>query len=205
MKVEFILSFVIFVFLATSGYSEDLALTSNKIDWKKVEIENLPIKFKTKNHLRDITFLKTKNKINNIFSNKTEFKIRQDILPKKYFYPHEGKGYFYKRLPDFNDKKILIFIYENEKQEYYLPFYELQVINKDDKVIDKLIVAGAKEYECAWNREFAIDSNYNITIFDTQSCYDFETEKETDIKEYKNHFYINKRGLIEEKKDCPKI
>ncbi|MFL0095869.1 hypothetical protein [Tenacibaculum maritimum] len=111
-------------------------------------------------------------------------------------YPYQGSAYFYKRLPNKNKCKVLLFVYLNKEQDCYLPYFELQTINTNDRSIDKLIEVGGKAYDCGWDRSFNIDGNYFIKIIDKQSCYDFEEEKEIEQIEYLNKYEIDSTGYF---------
>ncbi|CAA0238140.1 hypothetical protein NCIMB2158_590006 [Tenacibaculum maritimum] len=111
-------------------------------------------------------------------------------------YPYQGSAYFYKRLPNKNKCKVLLFVYLNKEQDCYFPYFELQTINTNDRSIDKLIEVGGKAYECGWDRSFNIDENYFIKIIDKQSCYDFEEEKEIEQIEYLNKYEIDSTGYF---------
>ncbi|MGG6229184.1 hypothetical protein [Tenacibaculum sp. SDUM215027] len=75
-----------------------------------------------------------------------------------------------------------------------MPYFELQTIDNNNKTLDKLIVVGGRNYECAWDRSFEIDKDYTITTIDEQSCYDIEEEKEVEKVKYTNRYQIDTHG-----------
>ncbi len=180
---------------------------AQKCNWDTVSIKKLPYRysydynddflFALIDSLKQKDIINEKSVLNTLFSNKTKFKMSETLYPKEELaYPYQGKAYFYKRLPDHNQCKVLLFIYSNKEQDYYLPYFELQTIDSRDKVVDKLIVVGGRSYECSWDRSFEIDENYTIKIIDKQSCYDLEEEKEVEHMEYVNEYKIDRYGYF---------
>ncbi|TDQ30350.1 hypothetical protein [Tenacibaculum caenipelagi] len=179
--------------------------------WDTVSIKKLPYKY-SYDYNNDFLFaltdsLKQKNEINEkselnfLFSDKTKFKLKEDLYAKEEDgYPYQGKGYFYKRFPNNDKYKVLLFIYSNKEQDYYLPYFELQTIDGNNKTVDKLIVVGGKNYECGWDRSFEIDEDYTITTIDEQSCYDLEEEKEVERVMYTNKYKIDTQGYFKKTK-----
>lgn len=181
--------------------------TSKTFNWDSIPIKNTPYTysydynndflFALIDSLRERNEITQNSKLNSLFSNKTKFKTREDLYPKEDAqYPYQGEAYFYKRLPNKDKCKVLLFVYKNKEQDYYLPYFELQTINANNNTVDKLIVVGGKSYECSWDRSFHIDENYIIKIIDEQSCYDIEEEKEIEREEYINEYRIDTYGYF---------
>lgn len=142
------------------------------------------------------------SKLNTYFSDSTSFFDDERLfITDSKNYPYIGEGYFYARLPDINDIKVLIFTYENVEEPETLPYFEIQTFDSNGDVIDKLILAGGINYDCSWDRQFLIDTTYNITIIDNESCFDREDEKQILTKTIENFYKINNKGTIEVVKD----
>ena len=211
MRVFIYLFIYLFISCTTNNKNETLLKSKKTVLNLKIDtipITKLPYSFKyiydsisTQSKSID-SFLKKKlinkeSKLNNLFSDSTSFSSKETLNIVKYInFPYSGNAYFFKKLPNLNEIKLLLFIYENKNHDYNLPYFELQTFNKENKNIDKLIVAGAREYECSWDRSFSIDKNYLITISNIESCYDIEEEKKIDKKEYLIQYKINKKGLF---------
>ncbi|MDY7394253.1 hypothetical protein UMM65_03300 [Aureibaculum sp. 2210JD6-5] len=138
-------------------------------------------------------------KLNTYFSDSTAFLKDEDLMiTESKNYPYIGEGYFYTRLPNINDIKVLIFTYHNTEEPETLPYFELQTFNENNKVVDKLILAGGINYDCSWDRQFSIDKDYNIIIIDNESCFDPEDEKQILTKTVQTQYKIGNDGQIEQ-------
>ena len=138
------------------------------------------------------------SKLNTYFSDSTSFLDTENLfITDSKNYPYVGEGYFFKRLPNINTIKVLVFTYQNTKEAETLPYFEIQTFDENHKVIDKLILAGGINYDCSWDRQFAIDTNYTITIIDNESCFDPENEEQILTKTFENSYKINNEGVIE--------
>lgn len=136
-------------------------------------------------------------KLNTYFSDSTTFLNDEELMiMESKNYPFIGEGYFYTRLPDINNLKVLVFTYQNIEEPETLPYFELQTFDENHKVIDKLILAGGINYDCSWDRQFSIDKNYNIIIIDNESCFDPEDEKQVLTKTFKNTYKVENDGVI---------
>ena len=177
---------------------------NNFVNWDNIPIKKLPYKFsyvydsiaeiKQMSHIKNI--LETETSINSLFSDNTIFKIKDSLFAKNGAYPYKGKGFFYERLPDKDNNKVILFVYENREQDYNLPYFELQIIDDDNDTKDKLIVVGAITYECGWNRNFIINKDYIVTVNDIEYCYDIENDKEIERREFSNRYKLTKEGMF---------
>jgi len=174
---------------------------NSKIEWNKTKISTLPYKFdytsiNTDKFRNTFDIKKNENsEINKLFSDQTKFRVKEKIYPIDYI--HKGNAYFFKRLPNIGDIKVIIYIYySSDADDYYAPFLELQTVSKKNEIIDKIIIGGIREYECGWDRSVIINKNYNIYLKDYQYCYDIEEDKLVEEKEFRNKFRINSKGNI---------
>ena len=166
----------------------------NPIDesnWEKTEITQLPFRYNYPLHAENIDLFECidKNKkhpLNDLFSDST---LLQDRF-YRYGHPCKAEAVCYKRLPDLYGFRILLFTY-HDKSEYKLPSIELQIFDDNDKIIDKMIVAEATDYECAWRRSFEYTKDGLIKITDSDRCVDVTEDtvarKELNVFYYKIH------------------
>lgn len=137
-------------------------------------------------------------KLNTYFSDSTTFLHDENLfITDSKNYPYIGKGYFYTRLPNINDIKVLIFTYQNTEEPETLPYFEIQTFDENNRFIDKLIIAGGINYDCSWDRQYAIDREYKITIIDNESCFNPEDEKQVLRKTIQTEYKVNNEGFIE--------
>ena len=137
-------------------------------------------------------------KLNTYFSDSTTFLDNENLfITDSKNYPYIGEGYFYARLQNINDIKVLIFTYQNTEEAETLPYFEIQTVDESHKIIDKLIIAGGINYDCSWDRKYSIDKDYNITIIDNESCFDPEDEKQILTKTMLTKYKIGNDGHIE--------
>ncbi|MET2984639.1 hypothetical protein [Aureibaculum conchae] len=178
-------------------------------DFDSITVQNLPYAFSfDKDSVFDYHYtleaFETRNKIdkdaklNTYFSDSTTFSNDEELMiMESKNYPFIGKGFFYERLPDIDNVKVLIFTYQNTEEAETLPYFEIQTFDENHNVIDKLIVAGGINYDCSWDRQFAIDTTYKITIVDNESCFDPEDEKQVLTKTIQTQYKIRDDGKIE--------
>jgi len=177
-------------------------------NWETVNIQKLPFEFNYKydsildyyytlDYFSSKKLIDTSSKLNYYFSDSTSFFPKEDLMIiESKNYPYIGKGYFHKRLPDVNNNKVLVFIYQNTTEEETLPYFELQTFNKNNEAIDKLIIAGGINFDCSWDRKFSIDEDYTITITDKEACFDMEDEKEIGKRIINTQYQIKEDGSI---------
>jgi len=178
-------------------------------DFDSITIHKLPYAFAfDKDSLLDYHYtleaFETRNKIdkdaklNTYFSDSTTFLNSEELMiMESKNYPYIGKGFFYQRLPDIDNIKVLIFTYQNTEEAETLPYFEIQTFDENNRIIDKLILAGGINYECSWDRQFYIDQDYKIIIIDNESCFDPEDEKRVLTKTFENTYKVKKDGVIE--------
>ncbi|HBK71879.1 MAG TPA: hypothetical protein DDZ39_09540 [Flavobacteriaceae bacterium] len=188
-----------------NNLTEESLLTT---DWKTIDIQKLPFEFNYKydsildyyytlDYFSKRKLINTGSELNQFFSDSTSFFPKEDLMiTESKNYPYIGKGYFYKRLPDVNNNKVLVFIYQNIQEEETLPYFEMQTFNKNNKAIDKLIIAGGINFDCSWDRKFSIDEDYTITITDKEACFDMEDEKEIGKRTINTQYQIKEDGSI---------
>ncbi|WP_338794242.1 hypothetical protein [Bernardetia sp. MNP-M8] len=151
-------------------------------------------------YYKDKSFLV--NPLNVIFSDSTSFSIADqlnELTPiSEYSYPYKGKAFFLERLPDIHDFKVIVFIYTNTNQDYYLPYLELQLLDSTDTITDKLIIVGSKEYECSWKRSCYISKSYTIEITDKEQCYDMMDNITISEDIFKTKYLVSREGKFVE-------
>ena len=163
---------------------------------EKTEITQLPFRYNYPQRAENIDLFECidKNKkhpLNDLFSDSTFLKDRF----YRYGHPCKAEAVFYKRLPDLYGFRILLFTY-HDKSEYKLPSIEVQIFDNNNKIIDKMIVAEATDYECAWRRSFEYTKDGLIKITDSDRCIDV-TEDTVARKEVNVFYYkINTTGRI---------
>ena len=144
------------------------------------------------------------NPLNAIFSDSTSFRITDqlnELTPiSEYSYPYKGKAFFLERLPDIHNFKVIVFIYTNTNQDYYLPYLELQLLDSTDTITDKLIIVGSKEYECSWKRSCHIFKSYTIEITDNELCYDIMDNITVSENIFKTKYQVSHKGKFVEVK-----
>ncbi|QCX38773.1 hypothetical protein FF125_10125 [Aureibaculum algae] len=177
-------------------------------DFDSISVQELPFSFAfDKDSILDYHYtlesferrnLIDKNaKLNTYFSDSTTFLNSENLfITDSENYPYIGEGYFYTRLPNINEIKVLVFTYQNTDEQETLPYFELQTIDENNKVIDKLILAGGINYDCSWDRQFSIDETYTINIIDNESCFDPEDEKQILTKTVKTAYKVDNDGHI---------
>ncbi|WP_198519959.1 hypothetical protein [Olleya sp. Bg11-27] len=173
----------------TKAPTDSLSITklpySFQYDYENPLIEKMTIEqfFKNReNHIANVFFSDSTNLTSNTF---------QHINYK----PYVGKGVFVKKFPDFKTNKLMLFAYDHSSLNYFLPIFELQMFDENDKIIDKLIVVGGREYECGWNRYFKIEKNFTILIHNSEFCYDIEEDKEIFRNEIDTKYKITLSGF----------
>ncbi len=182
---------------------------TNITDWETVDIQQLPFEFSynydsiidyyyTLSYFSERKLIENDAHLNQYFSDSTSFLPNENLfIIESKNYPYLGKGYFYKRLPDVNKHKVLIFIYQNLQEEETLPYFELQIFNENNDLVDKIIIAGGINYDCSWDRKFNINTNYLLTIIDKEACYDIEDEKEIGKRIINTQYQIKEDGSID--------
>lgn len=203
---------IVLVFAACKKQKETVTNVNDRSavnDFDSIAIQKLPYSFAfDKDSILDYhytleTFESTskidKNaKLNSYFSDSTVFYDNENLfITDSKNYPYKGEAYFYTRLPNINDIKVLIFTYENSEEPETLPYFEIQTFDKNNTIIDKLILAGGINYDCSWDRQYAIDNDYKIIIIDNESCFNPEDEMQELKKTIKTHYKIGNNGIIE--------
>jgi len=178
-------------------------------DWKTVDIQQLPFEFSynydsiidyyyTLSYFSERKLIDNDAYLNQYFSDSTSFLPNENLfITESTNYPYIGKGFFFKRLPDVNKHKVLIFIYQNLQEEETLPYFELQIFNENNDLVDKIIIVGGINYDCSWDRKFNIDTNYKLTVIDKEACYDIEDEKEIGKRIINTQYQIKENGSID--------
>lgn len=169
------------------GHNEDSSTIQQSIDWSTILVDTLPFKYQLAiseyrsweyniesffNHFG----IKNRNdKLNVLFSDSTE-------LYNAPFYsghPNKVSGYFFKRFPDICGNRILLFVSldkESDLEGGPKPInMELQTFDKDNQLIDKIIVYEIIPNECTWSRGFEYEKNF-IEITDILYCVDINTD-----------------------------
>jgi len=172
------------------------------VNWNEISIEKLPMSSNEINSDTLIHNVLTNNKshpLNDLFSNETVFKIDTHLSLYGYqdVHPNKAQGTFYKRLPNVGDFKVVICSYLDRKTDYKGQTFELQIIDEENKVVDKLIIQDEINYECFWKRTFSINSEYEIKIFDHSGCVaDLESDEVVDEKMIETRFNVIADGRI---------
>ena len=132
------------------------------------------------------TFLIHHNlKKNNLLSENKKFhKNTEDFVSDKQanfmHYPYDGKAYAINKLI-INDKITAIFYAYLFDSEMIQPRIEIQTFDKNQKNIDNLIIASTFSSECSGYRDFCINEEKSITIYNYYYCSDIDTK-------YKNYY-----------------
>ena len=180
---------VLLVLLVSVAYVSCKPATNNNV-WDNVPIQKLP--FSMIDSDRDSVW-------NWMFSQESfnkHFNISQDTNEMdKMFHCDSGwkhlsfdfdfisnePGHFFKRLPDVNHDKVLLFVVYDDKMEDDVcmgikAWIQLQTFDSDGKFIDKLIVYAHMGSECWFSRNFTYDENNVIRLKDRKSCVDVSAD-----------------------------
>lgn len=115
--------------------------------------------------------------IDTIFNSGTPFNNKEW---KEYIKPSNELGYYFCRLPDYTMFKVVLFasLDENIEQDYNTRniWLELQIIDKNNIVTDKMIVYFFLGGECSIRRSFSIIENGRLSIEDREVCVDLMGE-----------------------------
>ena len=138
--------------------------------------------------------------LNLLFNNSTELNHK----PWDYFPANTTAGHFFKRLPDVNNNKILLFAVFDSNINYELGeksvWLELQTFSEKNEIIDKMIVFMTVANECSFGRSFVYNSNNIFELRDRVMCYDTDENVTLLSDTTSNYFYqITENGKIEQK------
>ena len=151
-------------------------------------------------YYKDKSFLV--NPLNALFSDSTSFRevdqLNELTSTYEHSYPYKGKAFFLERLPDIYNFKVLVFIYTNSNQDYYLPYLELQLLDSTDAITNKLIIVGSRAYECSWRRSCYISKSYAIKITDKELCYDMMNDVTVSENIFKTKYLVSREGKFVE-------
>ena len=196
------------------------SIDKTSINWQVIPYEKLPYEIRIKDLALTASWrydleqfyaycggqYNEHKELNLLFSGSTEITNK----PWEYFgigfgVPSTAPGYFFKRLPDVNNNKVLLFAVINGIENFELgdtsPWLELQIFNNKDELIDKMIVfMSAGEGECPFYRDFLYNSNNTFEIRDRVMCYDTDEDETLLSNTTSNYFYqIAENGKIAQK------
>lgn len=136
------------------------------------------------------------NPVSQLFSPKTELNNR--VIP--YDHPLEGTAFLLKKiLPQKGQFQLYLFTYWNTgySNEFHikLPTIELQVFDKNQNLVDKIIVVDGALSECEWKRRFTLYSDFTFETIDRDSCWQLDGSQ-FDAEEQVIQYHIDETGDI---------
>lgn len=190
---------------ANRGTSKDdgrKTKTNNvSIDWSKIPITEIPCELSVLTVSEDDIKKGENNAVNILFEDSTI--LYHSTYPIGH--PNDVKGVFYKRLPDVNQNKILLFIYDST----FVPLTTiggkkytmvLQTFTQDNCLIDKIIISDAADGDgCRWERLAKYKEDNIIEILDKNQCTVIDDDmnvKDRYTEQYKYTYIINENGRI---------
>ena len=120
------------------------------------------------------------NKLDRLFNGGTSW--NQMPYGFDYIKPRSTPGHFYKRLPDVNHNKVLLFVcydranLDDDYESGILSWFELQTFNSNGTFIDKRIVFARLGYDCQILRTFTYSEDAVISIKDREYCVDLSAD-----------------------------
>ena len=74
----------------------------------------------------------------------------------------------------------------------------MQILDSTDIITDKLIIVGARAYECSWRRSCYISKSYTIEITDNELCYDMMDNVTVSEDIFKTKYLVSREGKFVE-------
>lgn len=113
--------------------------------------------------------------------------------------PYTGEAILFKKLPLDNKLNVFLFAYwdRNDQDSYYnLPTLELQIFDKSNQLISKMIVVDGAQAECSINKRTRICKNKKFEIIESEYCIDIETDKLMTEQHKVSYYLIDNMGNI---------
>lgn len=113
--------------------------------------------------------------------------------------PYTGEAILFKKLPLDNKLNVFLFAYwdRNDQDSYYnLPTLELQIFDKSNQLISKMIVVDGAQAECSINKRTRIYKNKKFEILESEYCIDIETDKLMTEQHKVSYYLIDNMGNI---------
>ena len=113
--------------------------------------------------------------------------------------PYTGEAILFKKLPLDNKLNVYLFAYwdRNDQDSYYnLPSLELQIFDKNNQLISKMIVVDGAQAECSINKRTRIYKNKKLEIIESEYCIDIETDKLMTEQHKVSYYLIDNMGNI---------
>lgn len=113
--------------------------------------------------------------------------------------PYTGEAILFKKLPLDNKLNVYLFAYwdRNDQDSYYnLPSLELQIFDKSNQLISKMIVVDGAQAECSINKRTRIYKNKKFEIIESEYCIDIETDKLMTEQHKVSYYLIDNMGNI---------
>lgn len=113
--------------------------------------------------------------------------------------PYTGEAILFKKLPLDNKLNVFLFAYwdRNDQDSYYnLPTLELQIFDKSNQLISKMIVVDGAQAECSINKRTRIYKNKKFEIIESEYCIDIETDKLMTEQHKVSYYLIDNMGNI---------
>lgn len=113
--------------------------------------------------------------------------------------PYTGEAILFKKLPLDNKLNVYLFAYwdRNDQDSYYnLPSLELQIFDKSNQLISKMIVVDGAQAECSINKRTRIYKNKKLEIIESEYCIDIETDKLMTEQHKVSYYLIDNMGNI---------
>lgn len=135
-----------------------------------------------------------KNPLNALFDPNTPL-----LSMVKHRKPYTGEAILFKKLPLDNKLNVYLFAYwdRNDQDSYYnLPSLELQIFDKNNQLISKMIVVDGAQAECSINKRTRIYKNKKLEIIESEYCIDIETDKLMTEQHKVSYYLIDNMGNI---------
>lgn len=113
--------------------------------------------------------------------------------------PYTGEAILFKKLPLDNKLNVFLFAYwdRNDQDSYYnLPTLELQIFDKSNQLISKMIVVDGAQAECSINKRTSFYKNKKFEILESEYCIDIETDKLMTEQHKVSYYLIDNMGNI---------
>lgn len=194
--------------ISKSKTQEEINVSVNEgveIDWNSIPIDTIFFRYpynktselRTWEYDIDKFFnheglINKKNNIDYLFNDST-------ILENTFFYsghPNKNKGYFFKRLSDIGKNRVLLFVSldtDSDLEGGMKPIsIEIQIFDKENICIDKMIVYEVIPNECTWNRVFEYQRKNILKIQDRLFCIDINAStRENNVLSDSSVIYYN--------------
>lgn len=115
--------------------------------------------------------------------------------------PYTGNAVLFKKIPLDKNLNVYLFAYwdRDDQDSYYnLPTLELQIFDKNNKFVSKMVVVDGAQAECSINKNTRIYKNKKFEIIETERCLDIETNELISEQRKISYYFIDDKGEIYE-------